>query len=87
MKLIKDSRKKLSGVINGIDYNYYNPSSDELAQKFTWRSTKRKAINKNALQEEIGLPKRDDVPMLAVISRLASHKGLDLLTKISYNLM
>ena len=78
---------KLCGILNGIDYDYYNPSSEELAQKFTWRSPKRKAINKNALQEEIGLPKRDDVPMLAVISRLASHKGLDLVEEKLYNIV
>ena len=73
---------KLSGILNGIDYNYYDPSKDtEIEKNFTSRSTGRKKENKFALQRELGLPERD-VPMLAVISRLASHKGLDLIKDV-----
>ena len=73
---------KLSGILNGIDYNYYDPSKDtEIAKNFTYRSTGRKKENKFALQKDLGLPE-SDVPMLAVISRLASHKGLDLIREI-----
>ena len=78
---------KLSGILNGIDYDYYNPSSDKcIAKNYTWRSASRKLENKNALQAELGLPERD-VPMLSVISRLASHKGLDLVRGIAYDLL
>ena len=73
---------KLCGILNGIDYTYYDPKTDKcIAQKFTARSLDKKAINKTALQEELGLPVREDVPMLSVISRLAAHKGLDLITE------
>ena len=73
---------KLTGILNGIDYEYYNPAKDEgIAKNFTWRSVGRKLDNKNALQRELTLPERD-VPMLAVISRLAAHKGLDLIKDI-----
>ena len=78
---------KVTGVLNGIDYDYYDPSSDKcIAKNYTWRSLSRKAINKAALQKELGLPERD-VPMLSVISRLASHKGLDLVRDIAYGLL
>ena len=78
---------KVIGVLNGIDYSYYDPSGDEcIAQNYTWRSQTRKAVNKNALQKELGLPERE-VPMLSVISRLASHKGLDLVRDIAYDLL
>lgn len=73
---------KLCGILNGIDYTYYNPQTDRcIAQKFTARSLDKKAVNKTALQAETGLPIREDVPMLSVISRLAAHKGLDLITE------
>ena len=47
----------------------------------------KKTANKLALQEKSGLPVREDVPMLAIISRLASHKGLDLLTEMARKLL
>ena len=77
--ILRENQYKLTGILNGIDYNYYNPAEDEcIAKNYTWRSFARKGENKAALQREIGLPERD-VPMLAVISRLAAHKGLDLI--------
>ena len=72
---------KVCGILNGIDYVYYDPQTDKaIAQKFTSRSLHNKAKNKLALQKETGLPLREDVPMMSVISRLAAHKGLDLVT-------
>lgn len=70
---------KLCGILNGIDYDYYNPESDPaIAAPFTRRALSGKAQDKAAMQKECGLPVRKDVPLLSVISRLASHKGLDL---------
>ena len=71
---------KLRGILNGIDYVYYNPAKDK-AIEATFSVTKMagKAADKMALQKECGLPERADVPMLSVISRLAAHKGLDLI--------
>ena len=69
---------KLSGILNGIDKDYYNPSKDtEIFANFNSRNTEGKAICKSGLQRMLGLPERD-VPLIAVISRLVSHKGLDL---------
>lgn len=77
--ILRENAYKLTGILNGIDYEYYNPEKDGcIARNYTWRSFSRKAENKAALQREVGLPERD-VPMLAVISRLAAHKGLDLI--------
>ena len=81
-------RGKLCGILNGIDYSYYNPKTDPvIAQHFSSASVHRKYANKVALQRETGLPESPDVPLLAIISRLATHKGLDLITEIAYNLM
>lgn len=80
---------KLSGILNGIDYVYYNPLKDvALAKKYgKTAAVAGKAENKKALQETYGLPVRDDVPMIAIISRLASHKGLDLVAEIAAELI
>ncbi len=80
---------KLCGILNGIDYDYYNPSKDTvLAKNYDRRNTiAGKKENKLALQREYGLPERADVPMLAIISRLASHKGLDLVAEIAYDIV
>lgn len=79
---------KLCGILNGIDYDYYNAATDkDIVENFTWRSLDKKAQNKLALQREYGLPEREDVPMIAIISRLASHKGLDLVKERLYSIV
>lgn len=71
---------KLYGILNGIDYDYYDPHTDKAIYKnYTYRSVKRKEENKTALQAELGLPVRADVPLISVISRLTDQKGLDLI--------
>ena len=79
---------KLCGILNGIDYEYYNPAKDEsIAKCFTWRSLDGKYENKAALQREVGLPERGDVPLLSIVSRLASHKGMDIISEMIYSLL
>ncbi len=86
--ILRENAYKLEGIVNGIDYKRYDPSKDrEIARQFTARSISRKAENKMALQRELGLPAREDVPMLAVISRLAAHKGLDLIAGAAQSLL
>ena len=69
---------KLSGILNGIDRDYYNPSKDkEIFANYSSRNMEGKQLCKSGLQRMLGLPERD-VPLIAVISRLVSHKGLDL---------
>ncbi|MBQ8432630.1 MAG: glycogen synthase GlgA [Clostridia bacterium] len=79
---------KLSGILNGIDYKYYNPKTDKvIAAPFGVRSLAGKTKNKLALQKETNLPEREEVPMLAIISRLASHKGLDIVAECIYDIV
>ncbi len=87
--ILNNNSYKLCGILNGIDYVYYDPEQDEaLEAKYTAdNAVAAKKINKKALQAKYGLPAREDVPLLSVISRLASHKGLDLLCEIAYNLV
>ena len=85
---LRQNAGKLSGILNGIDYDYYDPATDPvIANTFCSDSIQGKYANKTALQAELGLPVSEQTPMLAIISRLATHKGLDLITQIAYNLM
>ena len=85
---LNNNAGKLSGLLNGIDYEYYDPKTDKaIAANFSVRSMGGKAENKLALQRETGLPEREDVPILAVISRLAAHKGLDLIAGCIYDIV
>ncbi len=70
---------KLSGIVNGIDVDYYNPVTDEvIASKYSSSDMKGKAICKKELQKLASLPVKEDVPVVSMVSRLASHKGFDL---------
>ena len=80
---LRENRHKLCGILNGIDYKYYNPGQDPVIPvRFNWRTRALKCENKLALQSALGLPARRSVPMLAVITRLVAHKGLDIMTDI-----
>ncbi len=77
--ILKERSYKLSGIINGIDVEVYNPETDKvIPTTFTVDDRSGKAKNKAALQEQMGLPVRSDVPLVGLVSRLVSQKGLDL---------
>ena len=80
---------KLTGITNGIDTNTFNPQTDPaLPAHYTARTiAKGKAACKAALQEEVGLPVKADTPLMVMVTRLAGHKGLDLLCHIARQLM
>ncbi|MBR5540467.1 MAG: glycogen synthase GlgA [Clostridia bacterium] len=79
---------KLSGILNGIDTDNYDPFTDPyLYAPYSADDPSGKALNKKALQERLGLPVRDDVPLIGMVSRLASHKGFDLVQYVFEELM
>lgn len=70
---------KLRGILNGIDTTSYNPATDiQLYAHYTPEDLSGKAVNKQKLQERLGLEQNPDVPIIAMVTRLVSHKGLDL---------
>lgn len=70
---------KLSGILNGIDTDSYNPETDpDIYAHYSAEDPSGKAENKRALQERLILPQRSDVPLIGMVTRLVSHKGLDL---------
>ena len=81
--IIRRNEGKLCGILNGIDYDYYNPSTDTaLAANYSTEDASNKAVCKEQLQRMLNLPVKKDVPVVAMISRLASHKGLDLVQAV-----
>lgn len=81
--LIKQRSGSLMGIINGIDYDIYNPKTDEkIFKQYDANSFESKFDNKVELQKQLGLEVRRNVPMLAIVSRLVSAKGLDLVSHI-----
>jgi len=78
--LLKLRADRLTGIVNGIDDQLWDPATDaHLAAPFSARRLAAKAFNKAALQVELGLHVRTDVPLFCVVSRLTTQKGLDLL--------
>jgi starch synthase len=81
--LLRHRTAQLSGIINGIDTAAWNPMRDaHLPFAYDADSLAAKKQNKSALQREIGLAVRDDLPLLGVVSRLTSQKGLDLVAEL-----
>jgi len=73
----------LFGILNGIDYSEYNPATDKrIYANYDVSHIDKKKINKVRLQEDLGLPKNEDVALMGMITRLVDQKGLDLLSRI-----
>ena len=87
--ILANNSWKLTGITNGIDTNTFNPETAKaLPAHFNAKTfVEGKAKCKAALQEEVGLPVKPDVPLMVMVTRLAGHKGLDLLCYIARRLM
>ena len=73
----------LMGIVNGIDYEEFNPQDDKLIFKnFNINSIDNKVQNKLSLQRELVLPQKKDTPMIGLISRLTHQKGCDLIVNM-----
>ncbi len=69
----------VSGILNGLDVESFNPATDSaIAVPFDSASLEKRAANKAALQEKLGLPASPETPLLAVVSRMDFQKGVDL---------
>ncbi|MCK1212318.1 glycogen synthase GlgA [Streptococcus uberis] len=71
---------KLSGIVNGIDTELYNPENDpHVTFPFSINDLSGKAKNKKELQEQLGLPVNENIPLIGIVSRLTDQKGFDIL--------
>lgn len=77
--ILSSERGKLRGIVNGIDYDKFDPSSDpNISQKFSLKSLNKKIKNKLAFQKEMALEVSEDIPMVGMVTRLTGQKGIDL---------
>jgi starch synthase len=81
--LLQSRAAQLTGILNGIDKEVWNPATDAyLPAHYDREHLEGKTQCKRALQGELGLMERDDVPLFGVVSRLTQQKGLDLVAAI-----
>ena len=86
--MIKKNSWKTRGILNGIDAEGYNPATDiAIAHKFTSDDFSGKLQDKLELQRLAGLREDARIPVIAIISRLVAHKGLDLITQAMENIV
>ena len=86
--IIRNNSFKLRGILNGIDDIGYNSELDKhLFANFTPDDMSGKAVCKKELQKMLNLPEKPDTPIISMISRLVSHKGLDLVTNVIEELL
>lgn len=81
-------REKLSGILNGVDYDEWSPEHDgAIAAPYTVADRSGKAVCKADLQATMQLPVEARVPVIGIVSRLTEQKGLDLVTAIAPQLL
>ncbi|MCF7820111.1 MAG: glycogen synthase [Candidatus Pacebacteria bacterium] len=82
-RILKNRDQRLFGIINGIDYNTYNPDNDDkIFKNYNHTNLELKSLNKEYLQDQNNLPINANIPVLCTTSRVTFQKGFDLILKI-----
>lgn len=86
--LLNSKNYKLHGIVNGIDYEIFDPSKDEhIYYRYSSSNVHEKIRNKAKLQKILNLPKNKNIPVIAMVTRLVKQKGLDLIASIMEELL
>jgi len=84
----REQEKRLFGIINGVDYDVFNPALDKnLVVNYDIGSIHKKKDNKLVLQKEFHLPRNPKIPIIGIASRITEQKGFDLIKKIINHLV
>lgn len=87
-KLLVEHQHKLHGILNGIDTAVYDPKTDpNLYKNYSVETMQDKAVNKQRLQKDLGLEQNNDSMLIGIITRLVSHKGVDLIKFIFHRIV
>jgi starch synthase len=74
---------KLSGILNGMDTQFYNPATDRyIAQTYTVDTLEKRKANKVALQEEVGFEVNSNTFLIGMVTRLVEQKGIDIVLQV-----
>lgn len=86
--ILRARESDLTGIVNGLDYELYNPEKDKnIAVHYSAKTLSKKSENKLKLQKELGLEEDPKVPVLGLVSRLVDAKGIDLILHIMEELL
>ncbi len=86
--ILRENDYKLTGIVNGINPHRFDPRHDKhLAANYSIGDLSGKAHCKTALQEALGLTVQSDMPIVSMVTRLVSHKGLDLVERVLPDIM
>lgn len=81
--VLKNRAKDVSGILNGIDYDYWNPATDpDIVRNYNAKSLDGKGEDKKNLQAAFSLSEEAAIPLIGIISRLADQKGFDILAAV-----
>jgi starch synthase len=87
-ELLRRRADHLFGIVNGVDYEEWNPRKDPLIpHAYSERDLRGKEANKKELHEHLGLRYDAEAPLTGIVSRLTAQKGLELLPEVLSNLM
>ena len=86
--LLRARHYDVYGILNGIDYDVWNPATDaNLVLDFDASRPERRVANKLALQERLGLERNERVPLVAMVTRLDAQKGIEITSHVIHDLM
>lgn len=81
--ILKNRQDRLYGIINGIDFDEYNPATDPgLYKKYDYKKINERALNKEYIQKKFGLSNKIKTPIICATSRVTYQKGFDLILNI-----
>jgi starch synthase len=87
-KLLSEKREKIYGILNGIDYNIYNPQTNpNIPHHFSSKTIEKKSENKIELQKKFGLEENPNLFLIGMPARLTEQKGFDLIERIVEKLL
>ncbi|MEA3464231.1 MAG: glycogen/starch synthase [Patescibacteria group bacterium] len=87
-RILKNREDRLFGIVNGIDYNAYNPQNDPgLFKNYNYKKIHRKKLNKAYLQKKFGLAIKKEIPLFCATSRVTFQKGFELIFQILDHLL
>ena len=86
--LLRGRSRDVYGIVNGVDYELWDPAKDpSLVKRYSRMTLSLRSANKAALQKEMAIAVAEDIPLIGIISRLDSQKGFDLLAGAINDLM
>ncbi len=86
--ILQKRRSHLHGILNGIDYNIWNPEKDDfISKRYDIHSIEGKTENKIELLKKFHLVYNEKIPVIGIITRLVEQKGIDLIEEIAHDMM